>query len=357
MKKEEKIKVGISVGDINGIGIEIILKTFSDSRMLDFCTPIIFGTSKLISKHKKIIGLQVPIHGITHLDKVVNNKINLFNSWKEDVEVKLGEASKTAGKYAYLSLKRAVEALNSREIDVLVTAPINKDNIQSEEFDFQGHTEYLEAKIEGDSLMILMEKELRVGLVTGHIPIKDVAKTITPELIEHKVSIMHASLIKDFKIQKPKIAVLGINPHCGDNGVIGDEDKDIVLPTIDKIKKTGKLVYGPYAADSFFGTKAYKNFDGVLAMYHDQGLAPFKTLSFGKGVNFTAGLEKIRTSPDHGTAYEIAGKNKANADSIKEAIFTAIEIFENRTEYEELTANILRTSVRRQEYRGKRKSK
>jgi len=357
MQNENKIKIGISVGDINGIGIEIILKTFSDSRMLDFCTPIIFGTSKLISKHKKILGLQVPIHGITHMDKAVSNKINLFNTWKEDVEVTLGEASKTAGKYAYLSLKKAVESLNNKEIDVLITAPINKENIQSKDFDFQGHTEYLEASIKGDSLMILMEKELKVGLITGHIPIKDVAKTITPELIEHKVNIMYESLLKDFKIRKPKIAILGINPHCGDNGVIGDEDQTIVLPTIEKIKKTGKLVYGPYAADSFFGTKAFANFDGVLAMYHDQGLAPFKTLSFGKGVNFTAGLERIRTSPDHGTAYEIAGKNKANADSFKEAIFSAIEIFKNRTEYEELTANSLKVSSRRKEYRGKRVTK
>ena len=342
MKKESRVKVGISIGDINGIGIEVILKTFLDTRMLDFCTPILFASSKLISKHKKQLDLNVPINGISDFSQVIEHKVNLFNIWKNDVEVVFGTASKTAGEYAFLSLKAAVESLNKGDIDVLVTAPINKDNIQSDDFNFQGHTEYLESEIEGESLMILMTNSLRVGLITGHIPIKDVANTITPELIEKKVAIMHDSLMKDFQIRKPKIAILGINPHCGDNGVIGDEDKDIVFPTIEKIQKTGKLVYGPFAADSFFGSKAYESFDGILAMYHDQGLAPFKTLSFGKGVNFTAGLESVRTSPDHGTAYEIAGKCEANADSFKEAVFSAIEIVKNRTEYRELNKNVLK---------------
>jgi len=342
MKNIEKIKVGISIGDINGIGIEIILKTFDDTRMLDFCTPIIFGSSKLISFHKKALNLETSINGITAIEKVIEHKVNLFNVWKDDVKVELGEASKEAGKYAFLSLKKAVSSLKNGEIDVLITAPINKDNIQSDEFNFQGHTEYLEANLEGKSLMILMTDELRVGLITGHLPIKEVAKNITPKLIESKVDIMHKTLVEDFKIRKPKIAILGLNPHCGDNGVIGDEDDDIVRPTIEKIFTAGKLVYGPYAADSFFGSENYKNFDAVLAMYHDQGLAPFKTLSFGKGVNYTAGLDKIRTSPDHGTAYEIAGKNEANESSFKAAIFTAIEVFENRKEYKELTENVLK---------------
>lgn len=346
MKKEIQIKIGISIGDINGIGIEVILKTFSDSRMLDFCTPILFGSSKLISKHKKQLHLNTPIHGVTNLNKVINHKINLFNTWKDDIDVDFGIANKSAGKYAFLSLQSAVEALNNNDIDVLVTAPINKENIQSDDFKFQGHTEYLENKINGESLMILMTDQLRIGLITGHIPIQDISKTITPELIEKKVSIMHKTLIQDFNINKPKIAILCMNPHCGDNGVIGDEDQKIVIPTLEKIKKTGKLVYGPYAADSFFGAKTYEAFDGILAMYHDQGLAPFKTLSFGKGVNFTAGLDKIRTSPDHGTAYEIAGKGKANADSFKEAVFTAIEIYKNRKEYTELTSNVLKKSRR-----------
>ncbi len=346
MKKEQKIKVGISIGDINGIGIEVILKTFSDNRMLDFCTPILFGSSKLISQHKKVINSNVSIHGISNINQIVEHKINLFNIWKEEVIVDFGVANKNAGKYAFLSLKSAVESLNKNEIDVLVTAPINKENIQSDKFKFQGHTEYLESEIKGEALMILMSNNLRVGLITGHIPIKDVAKTITPKLIKHKVNIMHASLVKDFKISKPKIAILGINPHCGDNGVIGDEDQEIVMPTIEEINKTGKLVYGPYAADSFFGSKSFETFDGILAMYHDQGLAAFKTLSFGKGVNYTAGLEKIRTSPDHGTAYEIAGKNKANESSFKEAVFTAINIHNNRKEYNELTINVLKPKRR-----------
>ncbi len=347
MKKEKHIKVGISIGDINGIGIEVVLKTFSDNRMLDFCTPILFGSSKLISRHKKELNLNVPINGVSNLNQVIAHKVNLFNIWKEDVEVVFGEANKDAGKYAFLSLQEAVKALNNNEIDVLVTAPINKDNIQSDEFKFQGHTEYLESKIEGDSLMILMTNDLRVGLITGHVPLKEVTQLITPDLITKKVAIMHDSLVKDFQIRMPKIAILGINPHCGDNGVIGDEDQTVVLPTIKKIKETGKLVYGPYAADSFFGSGAYKTFDGILAMYHDQGLAPFKTLSFGKGVNFTAGLKEVRTSPDHGTAYEIAGKGKANEDSFKTAVFSAIEIYNHRKEYKELTSNVLKKSRRK----------
>lgn len=343
MKKAEKIKVGISIGDINGIGVEVILKTFLDSRMLDFCTPILFGSSKIISHHKKALNLNVPINGISNFKQVIEHKINLFNVWKEDVAVEFGQPSKNAGKYAFLSLSSAVEALKNENIDVLVTAPINKENIQSDDFKFQGHTEYLSSELNGEELMILMTDKLRVGLITGHIPIQDVANTITPELIEKKVAIMYDSLVKDFNIRKPKIAVLGLNPHCGDNGVIGDEDQEIVLPTIEKIESTGKLVYGPYAADSFFGSETYKQFDGILAMYHDQGLAPFKTLSFGKGVNFTAGLDKVRTSPDHGTAYEIAGKNKANEASFKEAIFTAIEVYKNRLEYKDLTNNVLKS--------------
>lgn len=347
MKKEKKIKIGISVGDTNGIGIEIILKVFLDNRMLDFCTPIIFASSKTISYHKKTLQINTPIHGIANLNQLVENKVNLLNIWKEEIKIELGEPTTEAGKYAFLSLKEAVDALKDGKIDVLVTAPINKHNIQSDEFNFQGHTEYLESNLEGEALMILMKDSLRIGLITGHIPIQEVSKSITPKLIEHKVNLMHQTLLKDFKIRKPRIAVLGLNPHCGDNGVIGDEDNDIIKPTIDKIQSKGKLVYGPYAADGFFGSENYKNFDAILAMYHDQGLAPFKTLSFGKGVNFTAGLNQIRTSPDHGTAYEIAGKGQANESSFKEALFKAIEIFNNRSEYNELTKNILITKKRK----------
>jgi len=341
MDKSEKIVVGISIGDLNGIGVEVILKTFEDKRMLDFCTPVIFGSTKSISYHKKLLNSNTQIHGITSIKQVVNNKVNLFNIWKEEVQLEIGNATKESGEYAFKSLESAVKHLNENEIDVILTAPINKENIQSDDFKFAGHTEYLESKIEGESLMILISEQLRVGLVTGHIPISEISKTITPELIKKKVEIMHTSLKKDFGINKPKIAVLGLNPHCGDNGVIGNEDDEIIKPTINQIKETGKIVFGPYAADGFFGSNTYKQFDGILAMYHDQGLAPFKALSFGNGVNYTAGLSKIRTSPDHGTAYEIAGKNQANHTSFKEALFTAIEIYRKRKEYNNLTVNVL----------------
>jgi 4-hydroxythreonine-4-phosphate dehydrogenase len=341
MKKFENIKIGISVGDINGIGIEVILKTFEDSRILELFTPIIFASNKTVSLHKKELNINTQIHGIENSSKAIHNKVNLVNVWKEHVDIHFGKETKDGGKYALLSLKAAMTALKKNEIDVLVTAPINKHNIQSENFKFQGHTEFLEANLEGESLMILMTDEIRIGLITGHIPIQKITETITSELIEKKVGIMYKSLIQDFKISKPKIAVLGLNPHCGDNGVIGNEDDEIIRPTIEKIQSQGKLVYGPYSADSFFGSKAYQNFDGILAMYHDQGLAPFKTLSFGEGVNFTAGLNKVRTSPDHGTGYEIAGKGVANNGSFKQAVFMAVDIYKSRKEYNELVENRL----------------
>ncbi len=341
MDKSDKIIVGISIGDLNGIGIEVILKTFQDKRMLDFCTPVLFGATKVISYHKKALSLEVPVHGITSINQVNHSKINVLNIWKEEVSIELGKATKISGDYAAKSLESAVNHLKENKIDVLLTAPINKENIQSDTFNFPGHTEYLEANLEGKSLMILMTDELRIGLITGHIPISKVAEAITPELIKSKVETMHTSLKKDFGINKPKIAVLSLNPHCGDKGVIGKEDDEIIKPTIAEIKETGKLVFGPYAADGFFGSETYKQFDGVLATYHDQGLAPFKALSFGKGVNFTAGLSHVRTSPDHGTGYDITGKNTANSSSFKEALFTAINVFKTRNEYKELTKNPL----------------
>lgn len=342
MSKNENIKVGISVGDINGVGIEIILKTFADKRMLEFCTPIIFASNKVISIHKKELDLETPIHGIAYPNQAIQGKLNLVNVWKEDVSVVFGKPSKMAGKYALLSLEAASNALINNEIDVLVTAPINKDNTQSANFNFPGQTEYLAKKFGDDEpLMMLMTDEIKLGLITAHIPISKVSESITPELIKKKVTIFHNSLIQDFGIPKPKIAILGLNPHCGDKGVIGNEDDEIVMPTIDEIQNEGKFVYGPYSADSFFGTKLYSKFDGVLAMYHDQGLAPFKTLSFGRGVNFSAGINKIRTSPDHGTAYEIAGKGLAEETSFKEALFAAIQIYNTRTEYLLLVENRL----------------
>jgi len=345
MNKSDKIIVGISLGDLNGIGVEVILKTFQDRRMLEFCTPVIFGSTSVISYHKKVLKLEIPINGITTVEQINHNKINVMNIWKEDVVVELGKATKISGTYAAKSLEASLNSLKENKVDVLVTAPINKETIQSEDFNYPGHTEYLNANLEGDSLMILMTDTLRIGLITGHIPIAKVAEAITPELITSKVTIMHTSLVKDFGINKPKIAVLSLNPHCGDKGVIGKEDDEILVPTIQKIQESGKLVFGPYAADGFFGSETYKQFDGVLATYHDQGLAPFKALSFGSGINFTAGLSKVRTSPDHGTGFDIVGKNKANPSSFKEALFSAIQIFKSRKEHKELTKSPLITKL------------
>ncbi len=342
MKKDDKIRLGISIGDLNGIGIEVVLKTFDDVRMLDFCTPVIFGSAKTISYHKNALNLQTPIVGISNINSIIHNKINLLNVWQESVDINLGQVSSVAGKYAYLSLKAATEALKSNNIDVLVTAPINKQTIQSDNFHYKGHTEYLESLLDGKSLMILMDGNLRMGLATTHIPLSQVAEKITPELIQEKIAILNQTLIQDFNIQKPRIAVLGLNPHCGDNGVIGNEEIDIIIPTLNKIQESGILAYGPYAADSFFGNKTYLGFDAILAMYHDQGLAPFKALSFGNGVNFTAGLSKIRTSPDHGTAFDIAGKGIADYNSFKSAVYSAIDIFRNRETYLDLKENQLK---------------
>jgi len=341
MKKEENIKLGISIGDLNGIGSEIVLKIFEDSRMLDFCTPIIFASIKTMSFVKKHYKIDINLNGINHLNQAVMGKVNVLNCWKENVNITFGKEDKTIGQYAIKSLQQATAALKNEDIDVLVTAPINKSSIQSDSFKFPGHTDYLNQELEGNSLMFMVNGGLRVGLLTDHVPVKDVSKHITTKLIEDKVNTVNESLIKDFKINKPKIAVLGINPHTGDNGVIGNEDDKILRPAIKKIKEKGKLVYGPYAADSFFGSNNYKNFDAIIASYHDQGLIPFKTLSFGQGVNYTAGLSKVRTSPDHGTAFEIAGKGQADIGSFKEAIFTAIKIFNNRNEYAEISKNPL----------------
>jgi 4-hydroxythreonine-4-phosphate dehydrogenase len=348
MNKSKKIKLGISIGDFNGIGIEIALKTFLDKRMLDFCTPIIFGSTKLVTAYKKNMDINMPFNGIKHVDKAIHGKLNILNLWNEEIEINIGKPTETSGKYAFESLEAATNSLVKEEIDVLVTAPINKDNIQSENFKFPGHTEFLESKLEGESLMILMTDNLKIGLITGHIPVSKVSEAITTDLIKKKVAILYDTLIKDFAISKPKIAILGLNPHCGDHGVIGNEDDEIIRPTISDIQNEGKLVYGPYAADSFFGSENYKNFDAILAMYHDQGLAPFKTLSFGEGVNFTAGLEKIRTSPDHGTAYELAGKEMANISSFKEAVFSAIQIYKTRKEYKSLTENTLKVGRKKE---------
>ncbi len=341
------IKLGISIGDLNGIGSEIVLKTFDDSRMLDFCTPIIFANIKILNFLKKQYKLSVHLHGIDHPSNAVDGKINVVNVWKENVNINFGEEDVKIGEYAFRSLEAATVALKNDEIDVLVTAPINKATIQSDNFNFPGHTDYLAKELGGESLMLMITDNLKVGLLTDHVALKDIASVITPALIEKKINIIQETLKSDFRVRKPKIAVLGINPHSGDNGLIGKEDEEVLKPTIKKLRDKGDLVFGPYAADSFFGTKNYKNFDAVIASYHDQGLVPFKTLSFGRGVNFTAGLNKVRTSPDHGTAFEIAGKNEANINSFKEAVFKGIEIYKARKEYKVLTENQLQKQGRK----------
>jgi len=337
VKKTENIIVGISIGDLNGIGVEVTLKTFEDPRMLEICTPVIFGNVRMLSFLKKSFENTLVLHGIDKPDQIVIGKINVLNVWKESFDLEYGKVDPVVGKYAIKSFVEATKALKEGWIDVLVTAPIHKFNIQSEEFKFPGHTDYLNQELEGEALMLMVSNSLRVGLLTDHIPVQDVSKVISPELIENKVKTLKQSLIQDFNIQKPKIAILGLNPHCGDQGVIGNEDDLIITPTIKKLFDSGVYVFGPYAADSFFGGNTFKQFDAILACYHDQGLIPFKTLSFGQGVNYTTGLSKIRTSPDHGTAMEIAGKNQADPNSFREALYLALDIFKNRQVYTEIS--------------------
>ena len=343
MKKAENIIVGISIGDLNGIGSEVILKTFEDARMLELCTPVIFANVKILSFIKKTLELTAPLHGIDKMDQLVVGKINVLNVWREGVDLNFGKNDDNVGKYAIKSFTAATKALKDNHIDVLVTAPINKYNIQSEDFKFPGHTDYLNQELEGNALMLMVQDNLRVGLLTDHVPVNEVAKHLTEKLIVQKIETIKQSLIQDFGINKPKIAVLALNPHAGDNGVIGKEDDEIVRPTLKKLFDKGTLVFGPFAADGFFGSGQYEKYDAVVATYHDQGLIPFKTLSFGNGVNYTAGLNKVRTSPDHGTAYEIAGKGLADYNSFKEAVYTAIDIFNSRADYAEISRNPLKT--------------
>ncbi len=342
VKNAENIIVGISIGDLNGIGSEVVLKTFEDSRMLEMCTPVIFANVKMLTFIKKTFQSTSLLHGIDKLDQLVHGKINVLNVWKEGVELNLGKSDVKAGEYAVKSFVAATTALKEGGIDVLVTAPINKSNIQSEDFAFPGHTDYLGQELEGNALMLMVQDNLRVGLLTDHIPLSEVASHLTEELIVRKIETIKQSLIQDFSINKPKIAVLGLNPHCGDGGVIGNEENLVLKPVLKKIFDKGTLVFGPFSADGFFGSNQYEKYDAIIATYHDQGLIPFKTLSFGKGVNYTAGLHKIRTSPDHGTAYEIAGKGIADFNSFKEAVYLAIDVFHSRNQYAEISKKPLR---------------
>jgi 4-hydroxythreonine-4-phosphate dehydrogenase len=346
MKKEENIIVGISVGDLNGIGPEIIIKSYEDPRNLELNTPVIFASGKTMQFFKNHMNSKINFFNIDSADKIIQGKVNVVNVWREPVKIEFGKTDKKIGEYAIKSLEAATKALKEGFIDVLVTAPINKNNIQSDTFNFPGHTDYLAKALQGKSLMFMVSDDLRVGLLTDHVPLKDASSAITEDLIKEKIATVIKSLKQDFGIRRPRVAVLAINPHAGDNGVIGNEDDTILKPTLEKIKADGSLVYGPYSADSFFGSNNYKNFDAIIASYHDQGLIPFKTIAFGQGVNYTAGLDKVRTSPDHGTAYEIAGKGIADESSMKQAIYTAIKIFRNRENFEEYNKNPLKKASR-----------
>lgn len=342
--ERNKIRVGITQGDINGVGYEVIFKTFSDPAMLELCTPIIYGSPKVAAYHRKAMDLQANFSIVNSASEASHGKLSVVNCANDEVKVEFAKSAEESGRAALDALERALTEYRAGLIDVLVTAPINKATIQSETFHFPGHTEYIEERAgKGNkALMILMKDDFRVALVTGHIPVKDIASTLTQELIEEKLSIFNRSLKVDFNIDCPRIAVLALNPHAGDNGLLGTEEKEIIIPAMEAASAKGIRCFGPYAADGFMGSDQLTAFDGVLAMYHDQGLAPFKALAMEEGVNFTAGLPIIRTSPDHGTAYDIAGKGIASEASFRQAVYVAIDVFRNRQIDREIHANPLR---------------
>jgi len=340
---QTKPVIGVSCGDLNGIGIELIIKTFSDIRILEHCTPVIFASSKAINFYRKSIPeINFNYQNTKEFNRINSKQINIFNCWEEEVVINPGQLSEAGGKYAVLSLQTAVAALKQKQIDGLVTAPVHKKNIQSTEFNFTGHTPYLKSMFGvNDVAMMLCAGNFRVALVTEHVPVSEITKHITKEKIVSKLQIIHQSLQKDFGIAKPRIAVLGLNPHAGDEGLIGNEEETIIKPAIKEAKNNNMLVIGPYSADAFFARRSFDRFDAVLAMYHDQGLIPFKALASGEGVNFTAGLPGVRTSPDHGVAFDIAGKNIADISSFMTAVFECIEIINRRNEFEENRKNPL----------------
>ncbi len=345
---EQKIKIGISIGDINSVSPEIIIKTFKDERMFKYCTPIVYGSSRVLSYHRKVLQEEDFNYNIINsAARAKSGTCNVLNCWTEDVSITIGRPNPEIGVFALRAIESALYDLQEGKIDMILTAPVNKSLLHTNKNPFPGHTEYITQKFDGSaSMMFLVSNQLRVGLVTNHVPVKDIAKHISEKLILKKLRIMEDSLKRDFGIVRPKIAVLGLNPHAGDSGLIGLEDEEIIKPTLEKARNENMLVFGPYAADGFFGMGLYRQFDAVLAMYHDQGLVPFKTLSFGHGVNFTAGLPIVRTSPDHGTAYDIAGKNIASEQSFREAIFVGIDVIRHRQNFEEMTANPLKKAVR-----------
>ncbi len=341
--EQDKIKVGITQGDINGISYEVIIKTLMDNRIMDFCVPIVYGSAKVAAYHRKTLGVQNFNLNIAKDASQVNpKKPNVINCLDENIRVELGKSVISAGKASVQALDKAVEDLKKGKIDVLVTGPINKENIQSEDFNFPGHTEYLMNHFQANEVLMLMVSDvMKIGVATGHVSIKEVPEILTQDLILRKLNILNKSLLQDFKIRKPRIAVFGLNPHASDGGVLGKEENEVIIPAIQRAKEEDIMAFGPYPADGFFGSRNLRKFDAILAMYHDQGLAPFKAISFDEGVNFTAGLDIVRTSPGHGTAYELAGKNEASPTSFRNALFLALDIYRNRKEYQELTSNPL----------------
>lgn len=344
-------KIGITCGDINGIGLEVIIKTFADNRMLQSCIPIIYCNAKAAIQYRKSIHLpEFGFHQIKHIGEATNKNVNLLNVFDKEVKLEPGVSTTEAGELSLASINAAISDIKTGLIDAIVTAPINKDNIQSDNFKFAGHTEYLAEQFEAkEHLMFLVSDDLKIGTVTGHIPINQVAAQLNIEKIISKAKLMASSLQNDFGIRKPRIAVLGLNPHAGDNGVIGDEEKNIIIPAIEKLKEQGILAFGPFGADGFFGSGVFTKYDAALSMYHDQGLIPFKTMAFDNGVNYTAGLSIVRTSPDHGTAYDLAGKNKASESSFRYAVYAAIDILFQRKLQAEIAVNPLKISMQKRE--------
>lgn len=342
--ENNKIRVGITHGDLNGIGYEVILKIFADPAMAELCVPVLYGSPKALAYHRKALEINANYQIVNSPDEFVEDKLNVVACMEDEVKIEFGKPSPESGKAALVALERALNDYREGVIDVLVTAPINKHSIQGDDFRFPGHTEYIQERVgEGnEALMILMNDMLRVALVTTHLPLKDIAQAVTREAIERKVRIFQQSLKRDFGYSNPRIAVLALNPHAGEDGLLGTEEQDVIAPAIAAMEGEGVLCFGPFAADGFFGSRAYEHYDGVLAMYHDQGLAPFKALAMSDGVNFTAGLPIVRTSPSHGTAYDIAGQGVADPSSFRQAIYTAIDVLRNRKRYDENHANPLR---------------
>ncbi len=326
------IKIGITQGDINGISYEVILKTLEDNRICELCTPIVYGSPKVAAYHRKMLNLNVNLNIINKAEEAQEKKANIINCCNEEIKVEVGLSTQQAGEAAFKALEKATRDLKEGKIDVLVTAPINKNNIQSESFSFPGHTEYLENLFgeKGDALMVLANESIRIAVVTGHLPVSKISSCLTQEKILNKIKQFNKSLVEDFGIFKPRIAVLGLNPHAGDKGVIGKEEEEIISPAIKQALDEGIICFGPLPADGFFGANGHSHYDGILAMYHDQGLIPFKTIAMDNGVNFTAGLPVVRTSPDHGTAYDLAGQNMASENSFRQALYMAIDVYKNR---------------------------